>query len=425
MEKNIIICNIKQFPKDDSEICFKKFKNIEIIERRKQKSKSIKNNSQNLEKSINANRNKYKKLLNSEQVDKNESTKDTSLLSNKENYNICNEETKPKISSHSSKDLINEDKINSPIEEGVRNKSDDEYEKMDQKLNSDIQFESKEEEINKKDNINFNNNIKTIFNNIGNIKNEKVTDKKNEKKGKDKSKEKDELILSIDNKGEKHIRKLYYSQLLLKKVWKPINDSQRHNNLIILDWDDTLLPTSFLAPMGIFDDKRELNEKDKSKINKLENSVKKLLELVISKGNVYIITNAGEGWVEFSAEKFYPSIKDILKKIEIISAREKFEKKYPNESNKWKIETFLYLKKRINDDLITNIICVGDSIFEMEAGKILASKFIHAVIKTIKFREKPKPDDLNKQLNLVLNQFNSIYNSSKNLTVRVEKKNKK
>ena len=425
MEKNIIICNIKQFPKDDSEICFKKFKNIEIIERRKQKSKSIKNNSQNLEKSINANRNKYKKLLNSEQVDKNESTKDTSLLSNKENYNICNEETKPKISSHSSKDLINEDKINSPIEEGVRNKSDDEYEKMDQKLNSDIQFESKEEEINKKDNINFNNNIKTIFNNIGNIKNEKVTDKKNEKKGKDKSKEKDELILSIDNKGEKHIRKLYYSQLLLKKVWKPINDSQRHNNLIILDWDDTLLPTSFLAPMGIFDDKRELSEKDKSKINKLENSVKKLLELVISKGNVYIITNAGEGWVEFSAEKFYPSIKDILKKIEIISAREKFEKKYPNESNKWKIETFLYLKKRINDDLITNIICVGDSIFEMEAGKILASKFIHAVIKTIKFREKPKPDDLNKQLNLVLNQFNSIYNSSKNLTVRIEKKNKK
>jgi len=85
---------------------------------------------------------------------------------------------------------------------------------------------------------------------------------------------------------------------------------------------------------------------------------------------------------------------------------------------------FLDLKKRLNDTLITNIICLGDSIFEMEAGKILAANFIHAVIKTIKFKENPKPEELNKQLNLVLNQFNSIFTSSKNLTVRVEKKKK-
>ena len=78
----------------------------------------------------------------------------------------------------------------------------------------------------------------------------------------------------------------------------------------------------------------------------------------------------------------------------------------------------------MNDELITNIICLGDSVFEMEAGRILASKFIHAVIKTIKFRENPKPEELNKQLSLVINQFTSIYTSSKNLTVRVEKKKK-
>ena len=60
----------------------------------------------------------------------------------------------------------------------------------------------------------------------------------------------------------------------------------------------------------------------------------------------------------------------------------------------------------------------------MEAGKILASNFIHAVIKTIKFMESPRLEELNKQLNLVLNQFNTIFSSSKNLTVRVEKKRK-
>ena len=141
-------------------------------------------------------------------------------------------------------------------------------------------------------------------------------------------------------------------------------------------------------------------------------------------GDIYIITNAGEGWVQFSANKYYPSVVEILNKIKVISARSLYESKYPNDSKKWKIEAFLNIKKNVNNDLITNIICLGDSIFEMEAGRILASKFIHAVIKTIKFRENPKPEELNKQLNNVYNKFNSIYTSSKNLTIRVEKKNK-
>ena len=64
----------------------------------------------------------------------------------------------------------------------------------------------------------------------------------------------------------------------------------------------------------------------------------------------------------------------------------------------------------------------GDAVARVEWD---SDQFIHAVIKTIKFREKPKPEELNKQLNLVLNQFDSIFTSSKNLTVRVEKKRKK
>ena len=52
----------------------------------------------------------------------------------------------------------------------------------------------------------------------------------------------------------------------------------------------------------------KLSEKDQAKILKLEQSVKNLLTLSLSKGDVYIITNAGEGWVEESTKKFYPSI---------------------------------------------------------------------------------------------------------------------
>jgi len=50
-----------------------------------------------------------------------------------------------------------------------------------------------------------------------------------------------------------------------------------------------------------------------------------LLILSLSKGYVYIITNAGERWIEESAKTYYPNIKEILEQIEVISARKDFE----------------------------------------------------------------------------------------------------
>ena len=310
--------------------------------------------------------------------------------------------------------LIKIEPVDSSIEEHKKIISDDESEKMKRELDKP---NTKYMEKLKKNNIDFSNNMKNIFNNIGNI-----TPNKGEKNFEE-NKEDSEYLLKWYTKSE-NIRKVYYSKLLLNRVWIPLNDSKRHNNLIIFDWDDTLLPTSFLLYKNKIDTDNKLSEKDQAKINKLEQSVKNLLSLTLSKGDVYIITNAGEGWVEDSSKKYYPNIKEILDQIEVISARKDYEEKYPENSKLWKINSFLNLKKRLNETLITNIICLGDSIFEMEAGKILAANFIHAVIKTIKFKENPKPEELNKQLNLVLNQFNSIFSSSKNLTVRVEKKKK-
>ena len=128
--------------------------------------------------------------------------------------------------------------------------------------------------------------------------------------------------------------------------------------------------------------------------------------------------------MEYSAGRFYPKILPILEKIKIVSARGEYEKVYPGNSRQWKIEAFLRLQNSVNMALVTNLICLGDSLFEMEAGRILASKFSEAFIKTIKFREAPKLEELIKQLKLVCNQFGSIYSSVKNLTIRVERKKK-
>ena len=223
-------------------------------------------------------------------------------------------------------------------------------------------------------------------------------------------------------KSGNEIRESYISKLISKKVWNPSIKPKQHNSIIIFDWDDTLLPTSFLTPGGVFNQNIILSEKERDKLLKIEQCVFLLLSEAIEKGNVYIITNAGKGWVEYSANKFYPSIMEILSKIQIISARE-YEKQF-SDLRQWKIQTFLTLLKHVNIKLVTNIICIGDSLFEMEAGRILASKFTEAFIKTIKFRENPKLDELLKQLTLVCHQFGTIYSSIRNLTIRVEKKKK-
>ena len=220
------------------------------------------------------------------------------------------------------------------------------------------------------------------------------------------------------------IRQSYLAKLVSTQIWTPNMKPKQHNSIIIFDWDDTLLPTSFLTPGGIFDENMKIPPTESEKISKLEQAILKLLTEAVEKGSVYIITNAGNGWVEYSANRFYPSIMPVLEKIEIISARGLYEKIYPGNSRQWKIEAFLNLKKHVNIKLVTNIICIGDSLFEMEAGRILASKFNEAYIKTIKFREAPKLDELLKQLKLVCTQFGTIYSSIKNLTIRVERKKK-
>lgn len=223
-------------------------------------------------------------------------------------------------------------------------------------------------------------------------------------------------------KNENDIRKSYLAKLISKNVWNPNNKDKKYNNIIIFDWDDTLLPTSFLSPGGIFSPNIKLTKDDTLKLIELEKIVHKILTNAIQKGDVFIITNAGKGWVEFSASRFYPNIVDILPKINIISARAEYENAFPGESNKWKIQAFLGLQRIFNVKLVSNIICFGDSLLEMQAGKILGSKFNEAFIKTIKFKETPKIEELLKQLSVVSQQFNYIYSSVKNMTIKIERK---
>ena len=112
-----------------------------------------------------------------------------------------------------------------------------------------------------------------------------------------------------------------------------------------------------------------------------------LLKKSAAHGPTYIITNAGHGWVELSSARFMPKLfKEIImnsKKngIFIISARAMFERQMPSKFKflnlnidafkEWKFKTFNQLVEKMDKDILTNIVAIGDSQIEIDAANSL------------------------------------------------------
>ena len=163
------------------------------------------------------------------------------------------------------------------------------------------------------------------------------------------------------------------------------------------------------------------NKKYSEILNKLDIVVESILKKAISLGDVYIITNAVPGWVEYTSKRLYKRTYKYVRMLKVISARGAFGDKYP-ESKMWKWYTFETIIAHYNTNLVTNIISFGDSIIELEAGHHMFSKCPKGFLKTVKFQEKPNQDLLYEQLNFVLEKFDEIYSSAENLSITIDVK---
>ena len=215
------------------------------------------------------------------------------------------------------------------------------------------------------------------------------------------------------------------SKLSYDKIWlRPQEKPKQSQTAIIFDWDDTILPTSILTPFEYLLANTELQMPSelKKRLDVLDKTASELLSKTKESGRVYIVTNAAEGWCEISAVRFLPKVYEELQSdITIISARTKYEKLYPRNYQKWKIEAFLETRADMEEEAVTNLIAIGDNNFEIQAAHILGKQFKKAFIKTIKFRHAPKFNELTKQLKLVDTKLEQIVSSAKNLTVRLLK----
>lgn len=173
-------------------------------------------------------------------------------------------------------------------------------------------------------------------------------------------------------------------------MWLKDNEKPAsHQSIVIFDWDDTILATTFLVQYQqiLYDAVVPLPNNIRSKLEELDTVACNLVKASKKYGKVYIVTNAAEGWVQMSAEKFMPKTNQELDGITVISARSRYEKMYPRNYQKWKIEAFLETRADMEEHAITNLVALGDNNFEIEAAYILGAQFKNAFIKTVKFRQ--------------------------------------
>lgn len=203
-------------------------------------------------------------------------------------------------------------------------------------------------------------------------------------------------------------------------------DISKEITVIFVDWDDTLLCSSFLSGAGYrLDSVMEGTSTLDKELKDLETSVISLLRLAMSFGDVHVVTNAETGWVQLSAKKFLPGVVPLLDRVKVLSARSTYESMFPDSPIKWKYCAF---QERLNADSKSpkNVISFGDSHVEREAIRAVTRGLPNTKTKSVKFAEKPSMEQLRRQLELVVNCFQYIHGHESDLdlqlTVTVNKK---
>jgi hypothetical protein len=173
--------------------------------------------------------------------------------------------------------------------------------------------------------------------------------------------------------------------------------------VIIFDWDDTLLASSF-----IFEQKENV---DCNQLKLLESYVFDLITLALQHAEVHIITNAADGWIQISCQKYIPGVIPLLDKVTITSARSTYEKCFPNDPMTWKLFAFRQCLTRIFSSTTTthkNIISFGDSLAEREAIHNACYDRPNTLCKSFKLINNPSIEQLREQLKLIIESFTNI-----------------
>lgn len=190
------------------------------------------------------------------------------------------------------------------------------------------------------------------------------------------------------------------------------------NTLIFIDWDDTLFPTSWIVRnnIDVLDDKT-VNQYIVF-FSKLDTILYELLSEIKKYGKIVIVTNAVNKWV-YNSSNMLPNSKNFIKKnVIVISARDIYQKTYPNNMDIWKLLIFENIANKNLNDKKQNIISIGDAEYEFNALKKLHNN--SRILKSIRFMKNPTFDELLDQLGVFKNNIHKILTSNKYMDLKFQ-----
>ncbi|KAF8819579.1 hypothetical protein IE077_000804 [Cardiosporidium cionae] len=165
--------------------------------------------------------------------------------------------------------------------------------------------------------------------------------------------------------------------------------------MIIFDWDDTLIPSTWLSqykmsPDGLY----LLSQEDEAALVAMTEMTRKTLETASMWGTVIIVTNAESGWIELSCQKFLPDLLPYLRCFRMVSARSNYSTDCLSDPSSWKQRAFLSEIGMFYNSRPTcrrNVLSIGDSTHERSALLFSGVEMQAYDMKTksIKFVERP------------------------------------
>jgi len=191
--------------------------------------------------------------------------------------------------------------------------------------------------------------------------------------------------------------------------------------VMIFDWDDTMLPSSWVQENGLrLDNEVPLPAECQQQLGMLARRIVKTLRVAKQLGTVVLVTNAERGWIELSCQRFMPTLSPVLESVKLMSARSEYERPDLPSPFEWKLRAFgSEIGRNFASDIggrrRKNILSLGDSAHEREAVLRVTACMPNCRTKSLKFVERPSIDQLCRQHQFIARCFRRIVHHDGNL----------
>lgn len=183
--------------------------------------------------------------------------------------------------------------------------------------------------------------------------------------------------------------------------------------LVIIDWDDTCLPTTFLDTYvsKYFPPIRDIC----FVLSQIETQLLLFLMHIKECDDVLIfVTNAKYRWIQDSRAKYFPNISKMIMSHYIISARDMYENQF--ETIFWKHNVFLDLMNKFQPD---ELISIGDRYYEMSALKLARKVYKKCITKNIKLPEQLSHQELLSVLKKLNDTVKLLWKKTSNIDIEM------